>query len=352
MSERRRIEGLTGTQVAASALATMTSAIVASYLGIAGTIIGAAIASAATTAGTAVYRHYLGRTQQRLRAATSGLVPKVAAHTHLSHVPAQLDPVRAEASRVPGRAGAAAAAAETQPNSRAGIDPVRAAAGRGESREIGRFEPGGTTAAPGQAAQAAPPGPPGETEPAGEAGTAGETRTPGETAAGETEPAGEAGTPGETVTPGEPGTTATQPATPGPPTEPAAEDDAAPHGWAGRKRWLVLAGTAVGVFLVVMAIITLVESATGKPLDAVVWQRHGSGTTLGDTVTGSSSHPHRSPSPARTSPATPGPSSPSPAPARTSPTPVPSASPSASPSPSGTTSAPQSPVPAASSPAP
>src|SRR5437773_8743526 len=44
----RRIEGLTGTQVAANALATMTAAVVASYLGIAGTIIGAAVASAAT----------------------------------------------------------------------------------------------------------------------------------------------------------------------------------------------------------------------------------------------------------------------------------------------------------------
>jgi hypothetical protein len=319
VSERRRIEGLTGTQVAANVLATMTAAIVASYLGIAGTIIGAAVASAATTAGTAVYRHYLGRTQQRLRTATSAIAPKVAAHTHLGHVPAQLDPVRAEASRVPDRAGAANAAAQTQPDSPAGIDPVRAAAGLGETREIGRFEPGGTISAPpGQPAQAAPPGPPGE--------------------------------PGN---PGEPGTTA---ATPGPPTEPGEEDHAAPHGWAGRQRWLVLAGAAVGVFIITMAIITLVENAAGKPLDAVVWQRHGSGTTVSDTVTGGSSRPHRShsPSPARTSPATPGPSSASPGPARTStsPTPVPSASPSASPSPSGTTSAPQSPVPAASSPAP
>ena len=300
VSEQRRIDGLTGTQVAASVLAAVTGAIVASYLGIAGTIIGAAVASAATTAGTAVYRHYLGRTQQRLREAASGLGPKVAAHTHLGHVPDQLDPVRAEASRV---AGAATAAAKTQPNRPAGIDPVRAAAGLGDTREIGRFEPGGTSSAPpGQAAQAAPP------------------------------------------------------ATPGPPTEPGEEDHAAPHGWAGRQRWLVLAGAAVGVFIITMAIITLVESATGKPLDAVVWQRHGSGTTVSDTVTGGSSRPHRShsPSPARTSPATPGPSSRSPAPTRTStsPTPVPSASPSASPSPSGTTSSPQSPVPAASSPAP
>ncbi len=55
----RRIE-LSITQVTSSVLAAVTGAIVASSLGVAGTIIGVAVVSFATTAGTAIYRHYLG----------------------------------------------------------------------------------------------------------------------------------------------------------------------------------------------------------------------------------------------------------------------------------------------------
>src|SRR6266700_8286117 len=62
----RRIE-LSVTQVTSSVLATVTGAIVASSLGVTGTVIGVAVVSFATTAGTTVYRHYLGRTQERLR---------------------------------------------------------------------------------------------------------------------------------------------------------------------------------------------------------------------------------------------------------------------------------------------
>ncbi|HEY2443521.1 MAG TPA: hypothetical protein VGI31_10335, partial [Streptosporangiaceae bacterium] len=64
----RRIE-ISGTQVVASALATVTGAVASSYLGVAGTVIGAAVMSVASTAGSAVYKHYLGRTARRLREA-------------------------------------------------------------------------------------------------------------------------------------------------------------------------------------------------------------------------------------------------------------------------------------------
>src|ERR1700680_4604596 len=58
---------LSSTQVAASVLATLTGAIAASYLGVGGTLAGAAVGSIASTAGTEVYRHYLVRTHERLR---------------------------------------------------------------------------------------------------------------------------------------------------------------------------------------------------------------------------------------------------------------------------------------------
>lgn len=67
MSDSDRRFEITGTQVVASLLAAITGAIAASYLGIAGTIIGTAVMSVASTAGAAVYKAYLGRTARRLK---------------------------------------------------------------------------------------------------------------------------------------------------------------------------------------------------------------------------------------------------------------------------------------------
>jgi hypothetical protein len=65
MSDRRF--DMSGVQIAASVLAAISGAVLASYLGVAGTIIGTAVMSVAGTAGTAVYKHYLGRTAGRLK---------------------------------------------------------------------------------------------------------------------------------------------------------------------------------------------------------------------------------------------------------------------------------------------
>lgn len=51
-------------QIAGGALAAVTAAVAASFLGVAGTVIGAAVASIATTIGGAVYTHYLKRTSE------------------------------------------------------------------------------------------------------------------------------------------------------------------------------------------------------------------------------------------------------------------------------------------------
>ncbi|MEU9834542.1 hypothetical protein AB0D67_23685 [Streptosporangium sp. NPDC048047] len=53
-------------QIVGGALATMTAAVAASYLGVAGTVIGAAVMSVGSTVGGAVYTHYLKRTGTHL----------------------------------------------------------------------------------------------------------------------------------------------------------------------------------------------------------------------------------------------------------------------------------------------
>ncbi|MFD8596560.1 hypothetical protein ACFV1L_16325 [Kitasatospora sp. NPDC059646] len=64
--ERRRLD-LTVTQVAASALATVVGAVLASELGVYGTILGAAVVSVGATTGSAVFQHLFKRTGEQLR---------------------------------------------------------------------------------------------------------------------------------------------------------------------------------------------------------------------------------------------------------------------------------------------
>ncbi|MCK2217572.1 hypothetical protein MF672_027820 [Actinomadura sp. ATCC 31491] len=64
--EQQRYE-LSVPQILGSALAAVTAAVAASYLGVAGTVIGAAVVSVASTVGTAIYTHYLQRTGERVR---------------------------------------------------------------------------------------------------------------------------------------------------------------------------------------------------------------------------------------------------------------------------------------------
>ena len=72
---------LSGSKVIAGVMATLTAAIAASYLGVAGTLIGAALGSLASTMGTEVYRHYLVRSQERLKAAGVLRLPRPAARS-------------------------------------------------------------------------------------------------------------------------------------------------------------------------------------------------------------------------------------------------------------------------------
>ncbi|MFJ8478280.1 hypothetical protein [Kitasatospora sp. NPDC094011] len=66
--ERKRID-LSVAQVAASALATVVGALLASELGVYGTIMGAAVVSIGATTGGAVFQHLFRRTGEQLRGA-------------------------------------------------------------------------------------------------------------------------------------------------------------------------------------------------------------------------------------------------------------------------------------------
>ncbi|MEV0593601.1 hypothetical protein [Nonomuraea cavernae] len=77
--EQRKFE-LSGPQIGGSALAAVTAAAAASYLGVAGTVIGAAVVSIASTVASAVYTHYLKRTGDKVKQHTV-----IARLTHPDH---------------------------------------------------------------------------------------------------------------------------------------------------------------------------------------------------------------------------------------------------------------------------
>src|SRR3712207_4577894 len=67
-STREKNEGqLSALQVAAGALAAVSAAVIASFFGVAGTVIGAAVASVVSTVGAAVYTESMRRAHAGLR---------------------------------------------------------------------------------------------------------------------------------------------------------------------------------------------------------------------------------------------------------------------------------------------
>ncbi|HEX6422244.1 MAG TPA: hypothetical protein VFZ79_02125 [Acidimicrobiales bacterium] len=73
--DERRL-GVSGTQVATSALASVSAAVVASLFGVAGTIAGAAVVSVVATVGTAVYGRSIRRTAARLQQVPRRVAPR------------------------------------------------------------------------------------------------------------------------------------------------------------------------------------------------------------------------------------------------------------------------------------
>jgi hypothetical protein len=324
----RRIE-LSATQVIASMLAAVTGAIAASYSGIAGTVIGVAVMSVASTAGAAVYKHYLGRSQEKLHASKEKLrsvavviAPRSAHNGAAGHHDrsAASGPAREQAERAQATGELASVAGE-----HAAAETASAALPGFAAGQVGWL--------------LSPDSPATDEFPAVSSGeTTRWSNSPAET----TVPAESAG-PVESNGPVE---------SAGPVEAAKTAESAKPAGprrvW---RRWPALLAAALGIFVLTLGGITAFEVAAGKPLEALIWGRSGGGTTVG-VITGaqhtgpatrtkphpatSGSKPTGKPSP---SPSPSSSQSPSPAPTPT-PTPTPTPS-SGSPSPSGAASPPQ-----------
>jgi hypothetical protein len=219
---------LSAIQVSAGILATLTGAIAASFLGVGGTLVGAAVGSIASTVGGEVYKHYLERTHERLRGAVDVRRYRTARGTVVGTV----DPAVAQ-----NRLGV---------TSRRQEDDADAA----ETQVLQVPRPG----APGQGAvttsRTTSPNDPMSNSPTETFAAA--NRLP------QARPAGTAAA--------------------------MASAAAAKDGKAKRPRWLVLTAITVGTFLVVVAVITVIELSVGKNLHAIVTNRSGGGTTVGGVV--------------------------------------------------------------------
>ncbi|PFG36844.1 hypothetical protein ATL41_1583 [Flavimobilis soli] len=230
-------------QIAASVLTAITSTVALSYLGVAGTLIGAAVAAVLTAVANYLYTRSLVRT----RYVVTTLAPRVVRVGDTAVLPA----VR----------GARTTAVEQTVI----VDEVR------ETQAAHQDD----------AAQATPAPSPTVSSPSATASAAStpSARTPEETAA----------VPAATSTPDAPTAAAT------PPTAPvaAAPDAAAPAAAAQRaarspealmaparrsRRPYVV--TALVTFVIVIAAVTAVELGFGKPLSDVVRGQEGSGTTI------------------------------------------------------------------------
>src|ERR1700753_655971 len=90
---------LNAVQVVASMAAAVTGAILTSYLGDGGTILGTAVGSGASTAGFAVYKHYLVRTKDKVAPV---LVEHARQWTPTGSLATDQNPTRADAGRAGG----------------------------------------------------------------------------------------------------------------------------------------------------------------------------------------------------------------------------------------------------------
>jgi hypothetical protein len=352
--------GLKPIEIGAGAGAAVITAFASSYLGTAGTLAGAAVASVVGTVSTSVLRSSADASAQRLRARTAQLRDTRVGRPGPSgarSVGSDIDPYGTQLFGTPdwidpdATSTLGAGPTGTEPTDPAGTVPTSP------------FGPGLTGTGPGGPVGAAPhrngPAQPGSGGPYGSGATGpGGGPVTGRPSSG---PYGSGpGGPGEGPVTGRPGsgpygsgpggTQATGSVATGPGGD---RPPAIGSGWrfrggstrAGesgpvRPRWVVLAAGAVAAFALALVAITGIESAAGKPLAGLVGKERGGGTTLG-RATGSdgSTQPSPTPTPSTggasptstsTRPSSPG--SPSgglsatPAPSATSPNPAPSPS--------------------------
>ena len=302
MSDRAGID-LNTVQIVSSMGAAVTGAILTSYLGDGGTIAGTAVGAGASTAGFAVYKHYLARTKEKVAPVIAGHARQWSPTTQASSRRASVaEQTEARTAASPGRA--VPSDDRTRPD-RGQPDPQRPYPGQADP-----YRPETWQADPRQAdpRQADPRHAATEKMPAfgtARMGATGQTGRDGDTGPGGRNGNGSpygAPRPSGNGTPGGPGTHGRAAGGNG------NGKGLLGNGLRGRPRWLVMVASAVAVFLVAMVVITVIEFGTGKPIAASVWGHKATGTTLGNVTGGNSTGKTVTPtvSPSGTTSATPG----------------------------------------------
>jgi hypothetical protein len=250
MSGRRGLN-LSAAQIIASVLATLSAAVAASFLGVAGTLLGAALGSVVSTMGTEIYKHYLQRSEERLRSAGQVLYHS-AARTGTGSTDAQ--------------AGAASGGRHAAHQGSAGQPGVTRDLG---SRDVAGRDPANQDTAVWDRRQYGTPRDSRETQTISGFGTEWAGAANGGPANGGAANGGASnGWDGS-------GKNAGQHAN-GSITPEGADGDAAGHGsvWAAitsffagltRRQWLTYGGIAAGLFIVVIAGIVVFQLAVGRP---------------------------------------------------------------------------------------
>ena len=325
MSGRRGLN-LSAAQVIASVLATLSAAVAASFLGVAGTLLGAALGSVVSTMGTEIYKHYLQRSEERLRSAGQVLYHSAAGTGNTSAQAGAASGGRHAAHQ--GSAGRPGVTRQLGNRDVAGQDPANQDTAVWDRRQYGTpRDPRETQTIPGSTTQWAG---------AANGGVSNGGSRDGGAANG-----------GPSNGWDDSGNSAGRHAN-GSITPEGADGDAAGHGgvWAAitsffsdltRRQWLTYGGIAAGFFVIVIAGIVVFQLAVGRPpLGSPVGH-----TARQQQTTHPSSKPSATPtgstpaSPTSSAPATSGtptPSSGTPTPSTsvgsTSPSAVPSATPS------------------------
>lgn len=225
------------TQVVASALAAVSATVLMSFFGVAGTIIGAGLASVITVIGNFLYTRSIEKTHEQLKPVVTKVVARTGPGTARS---------RTAAMRVTGTATTARGTVVST------TDAADAPVGGGdaptvERRSVTETRVDGTT--PGAPSDATVP--------------LGETRPLGPVGAGAGATASEAG------------------------DAPDGDEPEPRNAWLrfvekhGTKK--VLALSAAALFVVVMGVVLVVELVIGKPLSDAVRGQEGSGTSISRT---------------------------------------------------------------------
>ena len=256
MSGRRGLN-LSAAQVIASVLATLSAAVAASFLGVAGTLLGAALGSVVSTMGTEIYKHYLQRSEERLRSAGQVLYHS-AARTGTGNTDAQ--------------AGAASGGRHAAYQGSAGQQGVTRQLG---NRDVAGQDPANQDTAVWDRRQYGTPRDSRETQTISGLGTEWAGAASGGVSNGSPPNGGPANGGASNGWDGSGNSAAGQHAN-GSITPEGADGDAAGHGsvWAAitsffagltRRQWLTYGGIAAGLFIVVIAGIVAFQLAVGRP---------------------------------------------------------------------------------------